>query len=85
MTDAAPESIFVWCNHSLSYPRDLAKSCERGDLEIVSPDRFKNWRQFQGRDLTGIVIDHAAYMDEELWAAYHYLMPYVRKKALANP
>lgn len=59
MKGALRGAVFVWVNHKLSYPRDLARKIGRDDLEIVSPD-WLDRLGFAGRDLTDIVVDHAA-------------------------
>lgn len=58
--EASPvNSVYVWVNHGLAYPRRLAERIGRTDLEIVGPDWLEDrWR---GRRLSGLVIDHAAY------------------------
>lgn len=58
MTHAPEGSVFVWIAVDLSYPKRLAKDIKREDLQIVGPQWLENgWR---GRELKGLVIDHAA-------------------------
>lgn len=58
--ETAPQgAVFVWCNGHLDYPQALARKVGRDDLEIVSPTVFES-NYFLGRNLTGLVIDHAA-------------------------
>lgn len=59
MLSAPMGAIFVWCNGHLDYPCRLARELNRGDLEVVSPDWLTD-RRWAGRQLTGIVVDHAA-------------------------
>jgi len=57
---AAPKrSVFVWCNGLIDYPRSLARRLGREDLEIVTPAWLEG-HAWQGRWLSGVVIDHAA-------------------------
>ena len=62
---AAPENaVFVWCTSDLSYPKALAKALGRHDLEIVTP-RWLVLRSWRGRDLSGLVVDHATYLADD--------------------
>ena len=64
---AAPKcALYVWVNRHLDYPRLLAKHLNRADLEIVSPGTLDDasWR---GRRLTGVVLDHAACLNDREW------------------
>jgi hypothetical protein len=59
MTHASQGSVFVWVVGDLWYPKGLAERCGRKDLEIVGPGWLENgWR---GRELSGLVVDHAAW------------------------
>ena len=58
MMDAPKKAIFIWINEDLHYPKSLAKSLGRRDLEIVSPYWLESCA-FAGRILSGIIIDHA--------------------------
>jgi hypothetical protein len=58
MLKAANGSIFIWCNHHIDYPKYLAQAIGRKDLKIVAPSWLDNG--WQGRELSGIVVDHAA-------------------------
>lgn len=58
MQAASFEAVFVWCNNSLHYPRDLARHLGRTDLRIVSPS-WVGSGQAQGCAHT-IIVDHAA-------------------------
>lgn len=54
----APEgAVFVWCNHHISYPRDLAAKLGRRDLRIEPSSFFEGdrWRGLRGP----VVVDHA--------------------------
>lgn len=62
---------FVWVNDQLHYPRELAEKIGRDDLKIVSPDFFSKDR-WRGIQFTEIVIDHAAYLNDEQHRNYHY-------------
>jgi len=57
---AAPEgSVFVWCNHDLHYPRELAMFVGRTDLKVVPLGWLENGAG-RGRNFTGITVDYAA-------------------------
>lgn len=57
---ASPErSVFVWVNGAVDYPKRLARSLGRDDLEIVSPE-WINSDSWRGRDFPAIILDHAA-------------------------
>lgn len=61
MIAAPKDSVFVWLNCDLAYPRDLAKSLGREDLVIVPPQWLSDgWR---GRELSGLVVDHSLRLD----------------------
>ena len=67
---AAPHgALFVWVNQHIDYPRALAYHIGRGDLQIVSPGWLE--RNTQGREFSGIVVDHAADLSEEQVYALH--------------
>jgi len=56
---AAPRgAVYVWCNHHLDYPVDLAMQLGRGDLRVVPPSWLEEGR-WRGLELTGLVVDHA--------------------------
>lgn len=69
MQDAPQKAVFVWVNDQLQYPRVLATRIGRADLEIVSPHWLSD-RRWLGRYFTGIVLDHAAALDDRQWEAY---------------
>jgi hypothetical protein len=54
-------ALFVWCNSTRAYPRDLARTLGRTDLSIVGP-QWLNSDQWQGCRFSGIVVDHAAHL-----------------------
>lgn len=62
MKAAPQDSVFVWCNDNLWYPRDLAKRLGRSDLKI------KGISSLDRHDLYGmraaIIVDHAAELNE---------------------
>jgi hypothetical protein len=55
-------AVYIWCNHHLDYPKALAASLGRADLQIVSPEWLRGER-FRGLRFSGIVVDHAAELD----------------------
>ena len=75
---AAPiGAIYVWCNSSFSYPRDLARKIGREDLEIVSP-HWISLHKWAGRELAGLVIDHAASLTPIDWEVLPYIKSRIR-------
>ena len=56
MLQAPIGATFVWCNGALLYPQNLARSLGRADLQVVSPEWFRDVAcGYQGR----AVLDHA--------------------------
>jgi hypothetical protein len=58
MLAAPPGAVYVWCNTSLGYPRNLARALCRHDLVVVGP----NWLNTSMRGMspdTHVVFDHA--------------------------
>lgn len=69
---AAPrDAVFVWCNHHLDYPKDLARKLGRDDLKIVSPSWLTD-RRWVGLELSALQLDHAAFehFTYEQWRMY---------------
>lgn len=65
MLAAAWHAVYIWPEAgSKAYAVYLARYLKRYDLEIVTPDWITNQR-WLGRELTGIVLDHAARLTEE--------------------
>lgn len=62
MLHAPPHAVFVWCSDFVDYPRRLAQQIGRSDLEIVGPSWLTD-RRFAGRNLSGVVVDHAVDLD----------------------
>jgi hypothetical protein len=75
---AAPlDAVFIWCNSRLDYPQALARKLGRTDLKIVSPSWLElGWR---GRELSGIVRDHASDWNDEQWRRFHFALAMVRQ------
>lgn len=65
MEKAPHNAVFVWPNGALRYPTDLAHSIGRSDLWIISPDRLRDRHRFYGRELGGVVLDHATRLSAE--------------------
>lgn len=76
MLEAPHGAVFIWCNHHLDHPKFLAKKHNRTDLEIVSP----GWLDYGwiGRELTGIVVDHATYLNDRQQYLLRQALPRVR-------
>jgi len=71
--DSPKSAIYVWCNRDLHYPREIAKKIGREDLEIVSPSIFDHGAEkLRGREITGMVIDHATYLNPSQIEGYDY-------------
>jgi hypothetical protein len=56
------DGVFVWCNSSLLYPRQLANHLGRHDVRIVAPIDLGRLR---GITLTAIRVDHAALLSNQ--------------------
>jgi hypothetical protein len=77
MKEAKNKSVFVWCNEDLNYPKQLAKDLNK-DLEIVGPSWFEKEHRFVGRNLTGIVLDHATNLNIIQSYGYNKAILYIR-------
>jgi hypothetical protein len=84
MLDAPHKAIFVWCNGQLHYPRVLARHLGRTDLEIVSPEQIEHWQNFMGRELTGVVVDHATHFHGRQFEGIQHILDRVRDPALTR-
>jgi hypothetical protein len=58
MQMAPPGAVFVWCTSDISYPKHLARSLGREDLQIW-PSAKLDERYIRGQGFSGFVIDHA--------------------------
>jgi hypothetical protein len=75
---AAPQgAIFIWCTYHVDYPKGLAHKIGRDDLVIVSPHWLTDMR-WAGRELTGIVLDHALTLERSQWDELQRAMSRVR-------
>lgn len=71
MLTAPRKAVFIWGNTALSYPRSLACTIGRPDLEIVSP-HWLDQQQYRGRTFSAIIVDHAASLsDQQRFALRH--------------
>lgn len=63
-------SVFVWCNERIDYPKDLARKLGRNDLKIVGTSILDH----EGQRLRGItndvILDHATELNDEQYFAY---------------
>ena len=64
MQDAPENAVFIWVNQHLAYPEMLAQGLGRDDLEIKPPSWLKE-RNTRAREFSGLVIDHAASLDDD--------------------
>jgi hypothetical protein len=58
MKMAPPGSIFIWCTTDISYPKHLARSLGREDLQIWPSPKLDE-RYIRGRLFQSFVVDHA--------------------------
>lgn len=58
MLEAPKDSIFIWCNGDITYPKGLAIKLDRQDLEIV-PISWLHSDRFRGCRPSAVIIDHA--------------------------
>ena len=68
LIDAPRNSIYVWVNGKLDYPRRLARQLGRYDIKIVSPSIFEN-KQLRATNKP-IVLDHAVNLTFEQFHEY---------------
>lgn len=61
--------VFVWCNSQLDYPKRLAATLGRSDIQIVSPSWLEDGR-WRGMRLKGLHIDRAANLNDNQWDGY---------------
>lgn len=71
MVQAPAGSVFVWCNARTGYPKHLAAHLGRPDLDI-RPLSWLRSENVRGPKLSGLVIDHAAKLDNEGYEALHW-------------
>lgn len=76
---AAPRNaVFVWCYQgSLPYARELARKHGREDLTVVSPLRFET-DYFRGREISGLVLDHATRLNDRQRRGYEDALTRIR-------
>lgn len=78
MRSAPKNSVYVWLNGNLWYPKALAQLLGREDLIIVGPSWLTD-RRWLGITFPEITLDHATYLTSEQWEAYFYARTRVRK------
>lgn len=76
--EAPRHAVYVWVNFLLNYPRSLAHRVGRDDLEIIAPEHMLR-SGFMGRELTGIVLDHATVLDSRQLDAYRCILSRIRR------
>lgn len=74
MKDAPLGATFVWCNGLLHYPVLLAKRLGREDLIVRPLSWLSTPNNFVGQNLTNVIIDHAARLDDNAWESRYYLV-----------
>lgn len=76
---AAPQgAVFVWVNHHLDYPKDLARKLDRMDLKIMSPGHAFDDHHLRGRRFPAIILDHACDLTMRQWDEYDAVMYYLK-------
>lgn len=55
-------AVFVWCSGDLHYPKALARSLSRQDVEVVKPIWLTS-QAWRGRRFSAIEVDHAALLN----------------------
>jgi hypothetical protein len=66
----APEnSVFIWNNEILDYPRELAASIGRFDLKILGLQCLDDIRIFSGKIYPKIIVDHASCLSDRQFYA----------------
>jgi hypothetical protein len=78
MLDAPKGSVYVWVNHHLDYPRELARRLGRDDLNIVSPRQVEDQGRWAGMRLTDVRLDHALLFTDAQREAYQWLLTRIR-------
>lgn len=59
MKEAPRGAVFVWCNDNLSWPRNLALTHGRKDLQIIGPTVLEGTLdRFRGTEIPAVVFDH---------------------------
>jgi len=58
LKEAPKNSIFIWLDNHLSYPKRLCFDLGRKDIEVVQPSWIESDR-WRGRVFGGIIVDHA--------------------------
>jgi hypothetical protein len=79
MLDAPHGSVYVWLNGQLDYPKALAITLARSDLQIVSPAWLENGKWI-GTRVSGIVLDHAFVMNERQYRAWQHALTRVEAR-----
>jgi hypothetical protein len=80
MADCPKGAVYVWYNHHLDYPKQLAKFLGREDLKIVSPS-WLSAENVTGKTFTGVRCDHAFDPEQRHWYALHLVKERIVKPA----
>lgn len=78
MQNSPKGAVFVWVNHHLDYPRQLARKLKRDDLKIVSPEWLSDPMRWAGLELSALVLDHAAHLSPRQWDGWNHALSRVR-------
>lgn len=68
LLEAPENSIYVWVNGKVDYPKRLAAHLGRDDIKIVPPS-FIGDQKLRGRN-NPIVLDHAVHLTPEQFKQY---------------
>lgn len=84
MQEAPHGSVFIWCNDSTNYPRQVAKELGREDLKIFRLDVLDDRNQLRGLLIPAIILDHAANPNVRQWRNLIDAMATVRPSLLGD-
>lgn len=67
MQEAPPNTVYVWCDAHLEYPKALAQALNRTDLVIIAPTGLLRLR---GQNPACVILDHACVLTPAQVHAY---------------
>ena len=71
-------AVYIWCNSQLYYPKKLAEHLNRKDLKVVDT-HWLNGAEWHGRWFSGIILDHAAHLNEQQGQWFEAVLTRVEK------
>ena len=86
MRQAPHKAVFFWRNTEFLEATRLAVIADRDDLEIYGIDGLSDGRieMFRGQRLSGVVVDHAAKLNQEQKRNHNWLQNVIVVKEVAN-